>query len=237
MMKRGLVGVAAFALLASAEGHAADRKVAMFGGVVGLYDSTYGYFGGVAALNGNIDADGPLFRLSGGIGQYSYETSPGIRHGVGQQQGDVMLGYHATIQTLHVSAFAGAEVQNHDNSDPNAVVRGTRAGAKGQLELFSKMNDRYLVFALGSYSTVYNAYYTKARFGYRIVDSAWFGPEASVHGNDRYDHGSTGAFIGYDLGFGEFSISGGYQWDLRLSAPGIRNSDGPYGMAGFSVKF
>jgi Cellulose biosynthesis protein BcsS len=224
-------------LVAAGPAFAADPSMTAVAGVAGLYDSTYAYAAAAAAVNGNIDADGFLVRLGGGIGQYSYETRPGVRQGVGQQQADAMMGYHEVLGVTHLTVYAGLEMQNHENSDPTATVRGARIGAKGQVELYSPLGGQFYTFAMGSFSSAYDSFYTQAKVGYHVTDRWSFGPEGSINGNDRYDHASTGGFISYDFGGPQLSVSGGYQWDLRAVAPGIRNSDGPYGTAGVVMRF
>jgi Cellulose biosynthesis protein BcsS len=235
-MKRVMMAGAAMSI-AAGPALAADPSMAVVAGVSGQYDSTYTYLAAVAAMNGNIDVDGFLVRLGGGFGQYSYETSPGVRQGVGQQQADAMMGYHKVLGVTHLSGYAGIEMQDHNNSDPTAEVRGTRIGAKGQIELYSPLGEQFFGFAMGSFSSAYNSFYTKAKVGYRLSDRWSFGSEGSLHGNDRYDHTSAGGFVSYNFGGPELTLSGGYQWDLRAVAPGIRNSDGPYGAAGVVVRF
>jgi hypothetical protein len=225
-------------LLASAEpALATDSWLAGFAGFAGLKDSTYGYAGSVIPLNNNIDVDGMLFRISAGAGQYSYETIPGVRQGVTFQQTDAMMGYHTVLGPLHLSTFGGLELQNHDNPDPTAQVRGTHVGGKGQVEVFSPIGDRFYGFAFGSLSSNFNSFYTAAKIGYRVTDRLSFGPEGTRDGNDRYDHVSTGGFIGYDFGWVDVAMAGGYQWDLRAMAPGVQNADGPYGAISLSFRF
>src|SRR5262245_42400935 len=90
------VGTAALLLLAGSSNAVAGEPVFdMFGGLSVQPYSVFGYFGGVAATNGNLAADGFLTRLAAGVGGYSYQRLPGVRQNVSQQMADAMLGYQA----------------------------------------------------------------------------------------------------------------------------------------------
>ncbi len=52
----------------------AQNSNAVFAGVNAGRNINYGYFGAATALNGNIEKDGALLRVSGGYGQYTYQT-------------------------------------------------------------------------------------------------------------------------------------------------------------------
>jgi len=218
-------------------GWAADPWIAGFTGFSALKDASYGYVGAVAAANNNLNVDGLLFRSSFGAGQYSYETVPGVRQGVSFQQADAMMGYHMVLGPAHLSAYGGLELQNHDNADITAQVRGTHVGGKGQLELYSPIGADFYGFALGSFSSNFNSFYTMAKVGYRITDRLSFGPEGRRDGNYRYDHAATGGFVAYNFGWADVALSGGYQFDLRTVAPGVENASGGYGAVNLSFKF
>jgi hypothetical protein len=238
MRKRLAAAVAAVMAGVAAPAMAADPGFEVNAGFTGQADSIYGYAGVVAALNGSIKRDGALVRLGAGIGQYTYDSAPGIRRTIGHQRADAMMGYQVFLGTVRLTAYAGVDLQNHDNNDPASEIRGTTVGGKGQLEVFAPMGDRFYGIAVGNLSTIYTSYYAFAKVGYIVVDRLSVGPEAAIHGNTRYDHGSAGAFVGYDFTqTTTLSVSGGYQWDLRTPAPGLNKSEGVYGSVHLTLKF
>lgn len=231
-------GVAVLLLLAGLRpADAADPRLDIFGGFSAQPYSVFGYFGGVAAMNGNLTVDGFLTRLAGGVGGYSYQTLPGVRQAVSQQQADAMLGYQFHFNATRLAAYAGVEMQNHENADQSALIRGAALGAKGQLEIYSPIGERFFGFALGTLSSNYRSYYTKAKIGYRITDDISFGPEGMAQGNSEFDQTSVGGALGFKLLRSEFYLSGGYLWDLRSRGGGGPDASGLYGQVGLSTRF
>jgi hypothetical protein len=216
---------------------AADPLIDVFGGVSVAPYSVFAYLGGVAPMNGNLTADGFLTRIAGGVGGYSYQTLPGVRQAVSQQLGDAMLGYQLHFHGARFSAYAGIEMQNHENADRAALIRGASIGAKGQLEVYSPVGERFFGFALGSLSSNYRSYYAKAKVGYRITQDISFGPEGMAQGNTEFDQTSVGGAFGFKLLGADFYLSGGYLWDLRSRGGGGPDTNGLYGQAGVSRRF
>lgn len=219
---------------------AADPSVDVFAGVSAQPYSVYGYAGGVAAVNGNLAVDGFLTRLAVGVGGYSYQTTPGLRQNVSQQQADALVGYQVHINAVHLAAYAGIEMQNHENADPAAVVRGAQLGAKGQVEIYSPIGSKMFGFALGTLSSNYTSFFTMAKIGYRITDRISLGPEGMAQGNSQYNQASAGGSLGFRIGTAELYLSSGYLWDLRSQGgggPSGPGSSGLYGRAGLGLRF
>ncbi|CAN0443781.1 unnamed protein product, partial [Phaeothamnion confervicola] len=182
-MTRKLALATAIALCSAQPANSADPALDVFGGFSVQPYSVYAYLGGVAAMNGNLTVDGFLTRLNIGVGGYSYQTTPGVRQAVSQQAADAMLGYQFYLNRARISAYAGLEMQNHDNADLAAVIRGARLGGKGQIEAYSPIGEKFFSVGLASLSSNYRSYYTKAKIGYRITDWMSFGPEGMAQGN------------------------------------------------------
>jgi hypothetical protein len=239
-MFRNLAAATLLCMVSTQAAMAADPVLDVFGGFSVQPYSTYGYAGGVSPMNGNLNVDGFLTRLSVGIGSFSYQTTPGARQGVGQQQADAMVGYQLYLDAARLSVYGGVELQNYDNTDVAAAIRGAQIGAKGQVELYSPIGPKFFGFALGTLSSNYTSYYTKAKIGYRITEAISFGPEGSAQGNSQYDQVSTGGAFGFRVGRTEFYLSGGYVWDLRSQGgggPSGPGSSGLYGQAGLGLRF
>jgi hypothetical protein len=204
-----------------------------FTGFTAAPDSYYGEAGAVFALNKNLNTDGWLFRIKGGAGHYRYNRAPGLVQDVTFEAGDVMIGYQTFFGMTRLSGYVGANVENHDNSDPLAVVAGTKVGVKGQGEIYAPLNDRVYFFGLGTYSTAFNTYYTQAKFGYRVLNWVAIGPEAQALGNQRFDDVRLGPFVAFDLNpQAQLILSGGYSWDDRRNS--LNNESGAYG--GFHLR-
>src|SRR5438874_7536294 len=115
------------------------------------FGSTSNWYGGWAganyAFNHNVWSDGLLFRVEGGGGHYDY-TNTTVFNGapVGfvnatYGQGAVMLGWRHVIPGVGVNTtvtgYVGAEVNDQNNPDPTAAVRGTKFGVKVLGEIYS----------------------------------------------------------------------------------------------------
>ncbi|HLL28753.1 MAG TPA: cellulose biosynthesis protein BcsS [Xanthobacteraceae bacterium] len=191
-------------------------------------DSDYGYIGGVYAYNGNLNKDGWLFRLNGGDGHYEYNRAVGVRQGVDFQTGDVMIGYQTFVGHTRYSGYVGAYIQNDDNSDPAAKVKGTRVGAKVQGEIFSQFDSNWYGLILANYASAWNNYLVMAKLGYQITPTVSIGPEGMAIGNDRYDEARAGAFVALNVTpSAQLILSGGYSWDERSN--NLNDHSGGYG--------
>jgi hypothetical protein len=188
----------------------------LFGGVSVGPDSVYGDAGGVFAINHSLNNDGWLFRLRGGAGHYDYNRSPGVGQGVDFQTGEFMLGYQKFFGATRVSGYVGPNVENHDNPDPVATVKGTKWGIKGQGEVFMPFSDRGYVLLLATASSAFSSYFVLGKAGYNVAPGVSVGPELVFMGNDRFDATRLGPFVAFDVGPGaQLILSGGYQWDNR----------------------
>jgi hypothetical protein len=91
-------------------------------------------------------------------------------------------------------------------------VVGSETGFKVQGDLWVNPTERTLVYALASYSTAFNTYYSIGRLGYDFVgNGVFFGPEVGGLGNDRTDQFRVGAALtGIKVGPGKVTISSGW---------------------------
>ena len=236
-MKKVLT-VAALLLMAGwRSADAADPVLDAFGGFSVQPYAQYGYVGGAAALNGNITTNGFLTRLSGGVGGYSYQTLPGMRQAVSQQQADAMVGYQIYLGATRLMAYGGIELQSHENADPAAVERGSTIGGKGQIEFYSPFGEKFFGWGMASLSSNYTSYFSKAKIGYRVTDTISIGPEGMAQGSSQYNQASTGGAISFRVFGAELQFSGGYLWDLRSRGGASSDASGLYGQVGLSSRF
>jgi hypothetical protein len=201
----------------------------LFGGYVASPDSSYGYAGAVAAINRNLNKDGWLFRIAGGAGRYKYNIVPGMSDGVDFQTGEIMVGYQTFIGTTRISGYVGPNVEDHhNNTDPLAIMNGTKWGIKGQGEIFAPLNQNWFLYGMGSFSTVWNNYFVMGKAGYNISPIVSIGPEVIQLGNERFDSFRTGPFVQFNVTpSAQLIFSGGYAWDERKDS--VNDHSGAYG--------
>jgi opacity protein-like surface antigen len=210
----------------------------LFGGFAGTRHSYFGDAGAVIALNRNLQTDGWLLRLRGGAGHYEYNRTATLEQQVDFQVGEVMLGYHRLIGATRYSVYAGPNVEHHDNSDPLAVVKGTKWGAKVQGEIFHQFNPSWYGLLLGTYSTAFDSYFALAKLGYKITRTIAVGPEVASLGNDRFDHVHVGGFVAFDVfpaTASQVIVSAGYTIDMRDEP--FTNNNGAYGKIHLRTSF
>jgi hypothetical protein len=113
---------------------------------------TNNWYGGWAGFNyafsHNVWGDGLLLRGEGGGGHYDYTNGTlvgGVPVGFVNAtygQGAVLLGYRKVLPGIGVNTtvtgYLGAEVNDQNNPDPTAAIRGTKWGVKAIGEIYSK---------------------------------------------------------------------------------------------------
>jgi hypothetical protein len=200
----------------------------LFGGAAVDKSGWFADAGMVAAFNRNLNQAGWLFRIRGGGGHYEYNRAPGFVQGVDYAVGEVMLGYHVFVGRSRLTGYLGANVEQHDNPDPGATVKGTEWGAKVQGEIFTDHTPHMYSFVLATYSTAYDSYFALGKVGFRWLPQFSVGPEAMALGNDRFDSTRAGGFVAFEVTRSSSVIfSGGYAWDTRRDS--LNDHSGGYG--------
>lgn len=195
------------------------------GDATGSYWSLYG--GMTAAPFGDVRTDGLRVRGGGGYGQYRYErryfdpftrkfTQAAFR---GQHTYvDTLLGYHLSLGPVTLKAFAGYSEEHHivagDAGSPIAydadnTTQGTRHGAKVVVETWTRLSDWGFLQADASWSQPFEAVSGRLRLGYRPFSQWSVGLESAAFGTGLADQGRIGAFVRFEWGQGEVSLSGG----------------------------
>ena len=200
--------------------------------------SYYTYVGAVAGLNHQniLNQNGFLLRVSGGYGEFTYDTvNSASGHVDGKaSDGDLMVGYGYQLPQVRVTAYLGGDLQDQSlsPSDIRNTVSGTEAGVKGQLELEMTPVNHIGANAAGNYSTAFNTYWTHAGVGYDF-GVAKFGPEVGFVGNKAYDQQRYGAALTdiKVIGSVKGKIYGGYA-DTQGNG-----ASGAYGGVGLSANF
>jgi len=225
------------AVLTSSLAYAKDSSVVFGGGSVGQ-DTAYGYLGAVTAINGNIDRNGFLARVSGGYGSYKYDSTTFTRNVDGNfGTADVMAGYQQILDMGHVAGYVGYTYEDHNLSpkDVGNEVRGGKSGAKAQVELDLNLDPHMVLKNVSNYSTPFDSYWTQTYVGWKCPKGKLsVGPEIAFLGNDEFDQQRYGIRVD-DIKIikkTQLYVSGGY-----LKAEGLGSNDGAYGSIGFSSKF
>jgi hypothetical protein len=237
------------------------------------FGGTNNWYGGWAgfnyAFNHNVWSEGFLFRGEGGAGHYDYPTVNvvGGRANVTYEQGAFLLGYRKIIPGIGISTtidgFVGAEVQNHNNPDPFADVKGTQWGVKFIGDIYSRISQYQDFFGLASFSSAFDTWMVIARPGFLVTPigygmELWVGPDMSVFGNGhgwlqnasacppngsgglgscKYDEGRIGGFLHIVVPnqplWGDWIIAGGYRKPLLANG----GPDGYYAQIGLNFRF
>lgn len=253
----GGAGSLAVALVVASAAHAGGTKdygyepavtpksTVTFSGSDWSKDASYFYSGVIFALNRDLGRNGVVLRGFAGVPMYEYDSthaSGGVVDGDGVQ-GDVMVGYIWHHERVTFSAYGGIDYQDYDLTpdDPTSSVRGSEVGFKVAGDLASAYDSPFYWNLLGSYSTAFDTYWTRARIGYnagRLV----IGPEVIAMGSDGFDARRVGGFVTlrFELSPAIHSeITGyvGHQFVDGDGGPSSRGGEGTYGGVGFSLVF
>jgi hypothetical protein len=178
-----------------------DRKTDFFGGIDAAKVTTNVWMGVTYAPFGTLAEDGWRARFKGSAGFFSYKNSmlPGGINEANAFSAEVLGGYRKTFsgvfgQTLYVGAFAGFEYEDQILAldDPSNPARGSEAGIKGSIEIYSRLWERYIATAFASASTVHNKYHAKAQVFYELTEMWALGGEIATLGDARYDEYRAG---------------------------------------------
>ena len=180
------------------------------------------YAGLTSSIGGNLLHDGWRIRLGGGYGEYSYSSTRWIGSAVivvpfdgTVTFADALVGYQQQWGALTLKLFAGVVVQHNGVApiDFESSVLGTRWGAKAAVEAWLNVSANAFAQLDLTYATIYDAYGSRLRLGYKFAPLLSAGPEAGLNGNIDYDSGRLGAFVRYEAAPGEISVSAGAAGD------------------------
>ena len=203
-------------------------------GIDGTTHGSWAPFAGVLYAPFGMHQSGIRISAFGLGGRYEYESGPievqGKFYG-----GDLLIGWSHVFGNGAITLAAGLTHQHHNLSPDDLInpVRGGETGLKIQGDVWVNPTPDTLVFALASYTPVFETYYTLGRYGYDFTKTGAFfiGPEVGVQGNERTDQVRFGVHMsGIRIGAGKLNISGGW---LNQRAEG----DGAYGTATLDFPF
>jgi Cellulose biosynthesis protein BcsS len=189
--------------------------------------SAFGSMTVTAAPGGPPTQSGVRVRVEGIAGTYSYPgRAVGARINGFQQEGGLLTGYEWIWRDAALAGYIGFNVRSNQLSqpDPGNPVVGTGVGLKVAGSLYATPTDRTMVSAYGSYSTKFNAYYSRLRVGYMVADGVYIGPEALFLGDDFFRQYRVGAHLtGLSFGPVQVSLGAGYVQD-RVQGSGYYSS-------------
>lgn len=187
------------------------------GATVTTNSSAFGSLTATIAPVGHLLESGPRVRLQGVAGTYSYpgaavrQTVTGV-----QQEGTVLLGYEWIWQQAALAGFIGMNVRSNELSilDPGNPVVGTGIGVKVAADLYVTPTENTMLAVNASYSTLFNAYYARARAGIAVSPGVFIGPEVTLLGDDFFNGWRAGGHVtGFAIGPMKFSLGAGYAYD------------------------
>jgi hypothetical protein len=182
-----------------------------------------------------LDQSGVRLRVGGLGGAYNYiPSTPGLGrvHGA-MEGGSFMAGYEWVAERATIAVFGGAEITNTSLSpnDPNNVVKGLRGGLKFGVDFYVTPTDFTMISGVAYYSTNFNAYYGRLKFGMAIANHVYVGPEALALGDDFFQQWRMGGHVtGLRLGILQMGASAGFLNDRVRGA-------GAYGILDSRIAF
>jgi hypothetical protein len=190
-------------------------------------NSYYGYYGFNRALNPtqNLWIDGFVLRGEGSVGHYTYEATGALSNPeVDFHTGGLLIGYRKVIGQGLLTGYLGVNYEHHDNPDPTASIRGTKAGVKFLAEYYTPLaNEIGYFYGQGWYSTAFDTWLVYGSLPFKIWDRVWLGPEAAASGNHApYQEARVGGIIRFERPLGyvgtNFLVSGGYKHPLTADS-------------------
>lgn len=159
--------------------------------------SWYTHLGYMYALNGDLGTSGLFVRAFSGLGEYEYRQRGLSNPEVGGRlfDADLALGYRYVTGNWVIGGFAGVHLHDFDlfDSDPTNPGEGTDWGARFGLDITGTTGPIYWS-AIGQYSTVEEAIWSRARVGY-MFGRVTVGPEFVYLEDDRFDEYRIGGFV------------------------------------------
>ncbi|MDR7037748.1 hypothetical protein J2X36_002499 [Methylobacterium sp. BE186] len=200
-------------------GGPSDDYIVAFDGAatVTSNSSAFGALTTTIAPAGALVESGPRVRLQAIAGTYSYPgATAGSRVRGDQQEGSVLAGYEWIWDQAALAGYVGFNVRNNELSilDPRNPVVGTGVGAKVAADLWLNPTQNTLFAANASYSTLFSAYYVRAKAGFMVADGVFVGPEGTLLGDAYFNQWRLGAHLtGFTVGPMKFSLGAGYAHD------------------------
>jgi hypothetical protein len=170
-----------------------------------------------------MDRSGFRMRGSAILGSYTYNSTT-----VGKVNGNLvggafLFGYEWVFKQATVALYAGGEAVNTKitPNDPNNQAKGTSVGFKVATDFYVTPTETTMVAGVASYSTNFNSYYARFKFGMAFADHVYIGPEVAALGDNFFQQWRVGGHVtGIRLGSLQFGGAVGYLHD-RVRGGGL----------------
>lgn len=182
------------------------------------------YTGITWAPAGVMSEDGVRLRVVAGQSAFRYEAPSGPARGVAPFA-DAMAGYQKQWGATTLKAFAGVTGYADILSPRDAAAPWGQArfGPKLVLESWTTLSPRTWLALDASWTSLEDAYWTRARLGFRLMPSLSLGLEAGQSGAHGAGAARAGGFLRVEWASGEASLAGGVAGEASgpTSAPHV----------------
>jgi hypothetical protein len=176
--------------------------------------------GGMLWSPAGLEREGFTLKLLFAGGRYGYQS--GDRAITGEQTlASVLPGWRFKGDRLEVSIYAGPDLQSHRliPDDPGNDLRGGQAGLRVGGDLWYEPYPAMMVTISASASTIGPNLWSRAAFGWRLLDRFWAGPEIEAFGDHGYQQLRLGLHVtAIKTGRLEWSAGFGYAQDSDARA-------------------
>lgn len=181
------------------------------------------------AAGGTLTTSGARVRLEGLAGTYTFDANgAGAQTRGDQVEGGLLGGYEWLTGRSSIAAYGGLVVRDSRFSDVSSdhAADGTKFGVKGVLQYYGTPSDKTMLSAYASYSSIYNAYYARLKWGVAPLGAFYVGPEFAALGDDFYRQWRVGVHLTtFRIGAMQFGVSGGYAIDQNSRGGGYGSLD------------
>lgn len=170
------------------------------------------------------DRTGWRLRASGLVGAYSYEsdTVGWVRGNL--TGGSLLMGHEWLFRRGSVAVYGGADVMRNSISpnDPKNQAKGVSVGFKLAADFYVNPTPATLVAGVVSYSTNFNSYYSRLKFGLAAFGPRiYVGPEVGALGDNFFQQWRVGGHVtGMRYGLMQFGAALGFLSD-RVRGAGL----------------
>ncbi len=196
-------------------------------------NSAFGAATATMILSGRAGETGARARIEALGGGFNYVDGAGAHISARQESGTAYVGYEWISPNLTMAAYGGLNAQytRFSVQDPSNQAAGTQIGVKGSGEIYATPTRNTMFSAYGSYASANNAYYARIKYGWKITDTVYAGPELTLLGDRYYEQWRAGVhFTGFRIGALQLGLSGGLVNDRALGS-------GAYGLADARIGF
>jgi hypothetical protein len=210
------------------------RNMVFFSGVDLSTVSEFSWGGLDTSLFNPRDESGPILRMVGGTGRYSY-TADGVENGEVNGMvvaGELLGGWRVIRPGLWGAVLAGVEVEEHvlDRIDPDNRIQGRGVGLRVAGEVSWKPGERWRLDASAAYGSAFDLYKARLAGGYVVWREVLAGLEAESFQNTGSDQQRIGVYVeGLRLGRLSFKASAGQLFD--------DDGTGTYGRLGADINW